>query len=551
MANLNFKGKPFVQNYHLSVKYHELIPQKSKSLTDKVRLTDNLIVHGDNLKALKALLPTYAGKVKCVYIDPPYNTGNEKWAYNDNVSSPMMQEWLGKTVDRDDLTRHDKWLCMMMPRLKLLKEMLSDDGSIFIHIDNNEIYRLMALMDEIFGESNFVGVLIWRKKEGGGQAKAYFVTEHEYILVYRKTEKFVWRDETIPTNEKDYKREDKDGKFTIVKLAKWGNTARRQDRPKMYFPLISPDGKKIFPKAPDGNDGRWRVGKKTMEDLLEDGLVHWEKKDGEWVAYEKLYYDKNEIKVVKERSILYEIASTGDASKMLTEIFGKKDIFENPKPIEIAEFCLEYVTDHDSIVLDSFAGSGTTAHAVLRLNRGDKGERKFILVQCDEYDKNSNELIDVCNTITAERIRRVISGVAKAKDERLRDKLKGSFSYFELGEPIELKRILDGKRLPSYEGLARYLFYTATGEEFDEKQVDEKSHFIGETKGYEVYLFYKPSIDYLKQTALTLDTAKSLGKPNGKRRLVFAPTKYMDQGMLDELRIDFAQLPFEIYKFAD
>src|SRR3989339_51841 len=449
MPQLKFKGKQFVQNHHLTVQYHELVPKKDKSLTDKVSLNDNLIIHGDNLLALKALLPTYAGKIKCIYIDPPYNTGNENWIYNDNVNSPMMQEWLGKVVDKDDLTRHDKWLCMMMPRLRLLKELLSDDGAIFIHIDNNELKYLTMLMDEIFGENNFVGVFIWRKKEGGGQAKTYFITEHEYIVVYRKSEKFIWKDEAIPVDEKDYKREDKDGKFTIVKLAKWGNTARRQDRPKMYFPLITPDKKKIFPKAPDGNDGRWRVGKKTMEELLDDGLVYWEKKHGEWVAYEKIYYDDKEIKIIKERSILYEIASTGDASKMLTEIFGKKDVFENPKPVEIAEFCLEYTTDNNSIILDSFAGSGTTAHAVLRLNKGDEGKRNFILVQCDEYDKNKKAIVDICDPITAERLRRVIKGVSNANDERLREKLCGSFSYFELGKPIEMESILSGKSMPS------------------------------------------------------------------------------------------------------
>jgi adenine-specific DNA-methyltransferase len=155
MATLDFKGKALVQNYHLSVKYHELVPKRDRSLTDKVRLDDNLIIHGDNLKALKALLPTYAGQVKCIYIDPPYNTGNEGWAYNDNVNSPMMQEWFGKAVDRDDLTRHDKWLCMMTPRLRLLRELLRNDGGIFISIDYNEEANLRLLLNEIFGEENY------------------------------------------------------------------------------------------------------------------------------------------------------------------------------------------------------------------------------------------------------------------------------------------------------------------------------------------------------------------------------------------------------------
>ncbi|MBU1088707.1 site-specific DNA-methyltransferase, partial [Patescibacteria group bacterium] len=165
MAQINFKGKSIIWNHHLGVKYHQLIPKKNKSVTDKVNLRDNLIVHGDNLKALKALLPTYAGKIKCIYIDPPYNTGNEKWAYNDNLSHPMFKDWLKKVVDREDLTRHDKWLCMMTPRLKLLRELLSEDGVIFISIDDNEQHRLRMLMDEIFGEENFIANFIWNHRK--------------------------------------------------------------------------------------------------------------------------------------------------------------------------------------------------------------------------------------------------------------------------------------------------------------------------------------------------------------------------------------------------
>lgn len=185
MATLDFKGKALVQNYHLTVKYHELVPKRDKSLTDKVRLDDNLIIHGDNLKALKALLPTYAGRVKCIYIDPPYNTGNDGWAYNDNVNSPMMQEWLGKTVDREDLTRHDKWLCLLMPRLKLLCELLNDDGIIFISIDDNEQHRLRMLLDEVLGEENFVSVIVVQSNKRGQTYKEIAKT-HEYILVYSR-----------------------------------------------------------------------------------------------------------------------------------------------------------------------------------------------------------------------------------------------------------------------------------------------------------------------------------------------------------------------------
>jgi adenine specific DNA methylase Mod len=185
MPTLNFKGKSFVQNHHLAVKYHQLVPQKDKSLTDKISLHDNLIIQGDNLKALKALLPTYAGKIKCIYIDPPYNTGKEGWKYNDKVNSPMIREWLGKEVDKEDLTRHDKWLCMMMPRLKLLKELLSEDGIILVHIDDFEIHRLRSLMDEIFNEENLIANFVWRT-DGNIDNQAKIKVCHEYILGYAK-----------------------------------------------------------------------------------------------------------------------------------------------------------------------------------------------------------------------------------------------------------------------------------------------------------------------------------------------------------------------------
>ncbi len=183
MATLSFKGKSFVQNYHLAVKYHELIPVKEKSLTDKVSLNDNLIIHGDNLKALKALLPTYAGKIKCIYIDPPYNTGNEGWAYNDNVNSPMMQEWLGKVVDKEDLTKHDKWLCLMMPRLKLLRDLLREDGVIFVSIDDNEVHHLRMLMDEVFQPRNFLAQIAWQGMDTIKNDARYFSTNCEFIIV--------------------------------------------------------------------------------------------------------------------------------------------------------------------------------------------------------------------------------------------------------------------------------------------------------------------------------------------------------------------------------
>lgn len=237
-----------------------------------------------------------------------------------------------------------------------------------------------------------------------------------------------------------------------------------------------------------------------------------------------------------------EVGHNHEANTELKEILGQ-GIFENPKPTRLIKRMLELVTSpkNNDLILDSFAGSGTTAQAVLALNSEDGGNRKFIIVECEDYAEK----------ITAERVKRVINGVSTAKDEKIKKGLGGSFSFFELGKPIEMESILSGKNLPSYEELARYVFYTAAGEEFDAKKIKAKRNFIGESHEYEIYLFYKPDLKYLKNTALTLDRAKDLGPFKTKKRLVFAPTKYLDQNHLNELRIEFAQLPFEIYKFAE
>jgi len=537
MATLNFKGKPFVQNYHLSVKYHQLIPRKNKSLTKKVSLHDNLIIHGDNLKALKALLPTYAGKIKCIYIDPPYNTGNEKWAYNDNVNSPMMQDWLGKVVDKEDLTRHDKWLCMMMPRLKLLRELLSEDGVIFISIDDNEVHRLRMLLDEVFGEYNFVSQLGWQKVYGPKNQSTYFSNDYEFVLCYAKNISAV-EVNLLPRSEDmnaRYKNPDNDPRGNW----KPGDLVANEERKNGHFIIKSPKTGKQF-DAPQGK--HWGYSKEKLEQFIKDNRI-WFGKDGNAFPSIKQFID--EVKQGRKASslLLYkDYGHTDEAKKDILEIFPEQEkvAFDTPKPIRLIQNLVRLGSGDDDIILDSCAGSGTTAHAVVALNKEDGGNRRFILVECEDY----------ADKITAERVRRVIKGVPKAKDENLRKGLGGTFSYFELGPPIEMESILSGDNFPSYMELARYVFYTATGEEFDPDAVDEKKKFIGRSAQYLVYLFYKPDMDNLKATALTLDRANALGLYKNKRRLVFAPTKYLDQDHLDELRIDFAQLPFEIYQLV-
>ena len=355
--------------------------------------TENLYIEGDNLEVLKLLRQNYYGAIKMIYIDPPYNTGGD-FLYNDSfsMSDDELNEAEGRTdelgnrfvVNTKSSNRyHAKWLSMMYPRLKIAKDLLSDKGVIFISIDEIEIENLKELCDEIFGKENSLGTFIWRKKDGGGQAKEAFVIEHEYILVYQKSEEFLWIDEEEEREASEYNKEDERGKFKITKIAKWGNTARREDRPTMYFPIKAPDGSDCYPIAPDGGDGRWRMGMPKIEELVKDDLIYWAEKDGSWIPYEKEYF-ANQTKVIKERSILYKVANTGDGSNVLTELFGKKDSFENPKPVEVIEKFIKATTDTDDIVLDFFSGSATTAHAVMKVSAEEKCRRHFIMVQLPE-----------------------------------------------------------------------------------------------------------------------------------------------------------------------
>jgi adenine-specific DNA-methyltransferase len=524
MAQIQFKGKGLVWNHHLGVEYHELVPDKSKSLTNSVNLKDNLIIHGDNLKALKALLPTYAGRVKCIYIDPPYNTGNEGWAYSDNVSSPMIKEWMGKVVDKDDLTRHDKWLCMMTPRLKLLRELLADDGIIFVSIDDNEVHHLRSLMDEVYGENNFIGQLGWQKVYSPKNQSTYFSNDYEFVISYAKDLTHAGINLLPRTEEMNarYKNPDNDPRGPW----KPGDLVANEERKNGHYVVRSPVTGKEF-DAPPGK--HWGVSETNMKKLIADNRVYFGK-DGNSIPSGKQFLSEV-VQGRKASSLLSykDYGHTDEAKKEIKRIFNDSEaiVFDTPKPTKLIKNLIRLGSKQADIVLDSFAGSGTTAQAVLELNKEDGGNRKFILVEMEDY----------ADKITAERARRVI-----------KNGLNGSFSYFELGDSIDEVGILSGKNLPSYVQMARYLFYTATGEEFDEIQVNEGKHFIGASKDYEVFLFYKPNVDYLKKTALNLEKAEALPRFRGKRRLVFAPAKYLDQEHLEKFQIDFIQLPFEIYK---
>ena len=536
MPTLQFKGRVFVENHHLAVPFHELLPVRDKGLSKKASLHDNLIVEGDNLASLKALLPTYHGKVKCIYIDPPYNTGNEGWAYNDNVNSPMMQDWLGKVVDRDDLTRHDKWCCMMLPRLKLLRELLRDDGAIFVSIDDNEVHHLRALMDEVFGEENFVANIVWQKRYVSNVTSGHISDMHDHIVVYARLKEFfgVHRIPRTDEQEADYKNPDNDPR------GPWRAQDLSASKPYSAgtFTITGPTGQKFDPPP----KRYWRMNKQKYQEWLDDARITFGT-SGRGRPMLKRFLAEAQPGLTPNTWWDYKFAGHNkEATLELKALHGGTAPFDTPKPVRLLKRILQVATETDSVVLDSFAGSGTTAHAVLALNKEDGGNRKFILVECEGY----------ANTITAERVRRAIKGVSSVKDENLKSGLGGSFSYFELGKPMRQDSLLDGSNLPSYEKLASYIFFTATGEEFLPERVRREDWFIGSSRLYDVFLIYEPEVETLKNMALTLDMARSLPPAQRNRnRLVFAPTKYLDREFLHKYRITFQQLPFQIYEAVD
>ena len=538
MPSLQFKGKVFVENFHLGVPFHELIPVRGKGLGRKASLHDNLVIEGDNLAALKALLPTYHGKVKCIYIDPPYNTGNEGWAYNDRVNSPMMQDWFGKVVDRDDLTRHDKWCCMMLPRLKLLRELLRDDGAIFVSIDDNEVHRLRDLMDDVFGEDNFITTIIWHKMDSPKNMAMHFSEDHDYIAVYARNAE-AWRPNPVPRSDQmlsRYKNPDGDARGPWL----LSDLAARNPYAQGRYAITTPAGRTI--EGPPAGS-YWRISRERFDELEKDGRIWWGKDGNSRPGIKRFLSEVREGVVPQTLWPWQEAGSTRNAKQEFSQVMSlgpSEDAFVTPKPSKLIKRILQIATDKDSIILDSFAGSGTTAQAVLALNKEDGGNRRFVLVECEDY----------VDSITAERVRRVIQGVPSAKDASLQAGLGGTFSYFKIGRPMRRESMLGGAKLPSYEKLAGYVFFTATGEEFEPEKVNRGRWFIGKSRLYDVFLIYSEDVDELKDMALTLDAARKLSRGQ-RNKLVFAPTKYVEREFLHQYRITFQQLPFEIYEAVE
>lgn len=598
MPELQFKGKEFVYNHHLTVPFRPLVPVDGKSV-GAARLDGNLVVHGDNLHALKALLPMFAGRIDCVFIDPPYNTGNENWSYNDNVNSPLMQEWLkSNPVNREDMLRHDKWLCLMYPRLRLLWELLSLRGSLWMTLDDNEMHRARAVLDEIFGEDNFLGVVAWEKGDSPRMDADYFSARHDHVIAYARSKESVLFKRLGAEDEPPdhYNLEDGDRKYYLKPLRAMGSQdTSREDRPNLYFAMTAPDGSEVFPKREDGSDGRWRWSQRKV--ARDSDRIEWRETTNGWVPSYRIYADTAQGRPPETIFYNSEVGSSRTALAEIKEIFSGAAEFQTPKPLGLVERVLEIATQPNSIVLDSFAGSGTTGHAVLLANRKDGGVRRFVMVESEDY----------ADGLTAERLRRAISGYefdGVHREELFREKLtvrglksidrlfdraaaienlespnfdniekemdsgdfvltgerrttnkvagiEGTFTFATLGAPIDLDRLLTGENLPDFASLGAWLFHTATGQPIDPAKADPDSGFLGETENSFVWLIYKPDLAFLmsREAVLTLSIAESLTqKKSGKGHLVFAPTKFVPNRTLASMNIDFAQLPFAVYR---
>lgn len=598
MPTLEWIGKSKVVNHHQEVPFRVLERQYSfdemgKHTEDNG--SDNMIIHGDNLEALKALLPQYEGRVKCIYIDPPYNTGEEKWCYNDNVNDPRIQRWLQETLkgqpvgkEGEDLTRHDKWLCMMYPRLMLLQKLLADDGAIFISISDIEFANLRLICNEIFGASNFIATFIWRKVDSPNDNKVPITPDHEYILLYGKNPSLKkFKQLEAPGIVNAYGFVDEQGRRYRDRLVKKnGRNSLRTDRPTMYFPIIAPDGSEVYPIHDNGEEARWAMGKDGIAKHIAAGTLVWKRRNrmGKevWEPYSREYAPQNPSRPYP--TIWNDLATMRQAKAFLKSIFGVTDIFSTPKPHELIERILQMISDPDVIVLDSFAGSGTTAHAVLNMNKMDGGHRKFILVEMENY----------ADTITAERVKHIITGYKTDSEAVLYDKeittknlaegatlleeakavakeaksaysmvkapqiidghLKvtainkasdkvegtgGNFSYYELGERLLLP---DGNLNESIgtDKIRDYIWYTETKKPAVNQQ-NGNPYFLGENNHTAYYFYYEPDqICVLDYAFLSTIPEKA------ENYLIYADRCALSESDLLRFGITFKKIPRDI-----
>ncbi|MCV6606719.1 MAG: site-specific DNA-methyltransferase [Campylobacterales bacterium] len=568
MPTLNWIGKDQIKNHHNEVEYRVI--ECKESIGDPN--SGNLIVKGDNLLALKSLLPYYAGKVKMIYIDPPYNTGNTSWVYNDNVDAPIIKKWLDKNIDANDLSRSDKWLCMMYPRLKLLQQFLKEDGSIFISIDDAEVAKLRLIMDEIFGANNFIEQIVWHKKRGKDNSAKYFSTTHEHILVYAKNINHfkVNKLEIDASTLKAYKNPDDDERGDYRLLGLW---ARQQGGSRFSYTLE--DGYFLEERL-------WLVNKDSMRRLEDEKrLVRVGDK-----LYRKLFLYENEGSVPE--TIWLDSSNNANAKDELKKIFGKNSsLFDTPKPIPLIKKILKIATNKNAIVMDSFAGSGTTAHSVLALNNEDDGNRNFICIEMEEYAEEitktrianavngysytGNEKTElyskkltatqILKPATMEKISKEVEEIIGENEDKydkitkpfkdntltvigekdvkeFKEGIGGGFQYCELGDPLLDEFGLLNEEI-TFSTLAKHLYFTEFGEALTTSSIDEERSYVGSLRSTALYLFPE-------NKKFTTTQMKKLIKEEYSSFIVYADVCSVSDNLLKRNNILVKKLPFEI-----
>jgi adenine-specific DNA-methyltransferase len=543
MPSLDWIGRKAVENHHNEVPFHLLRYESKLSAGDAE--SGNLLIQGDNLLALKALLPYYAGQVKCIYIDPPYNTGNENWVYNDNVNSPQIREWLGKVVgsEGEDLSRHDKWLCMMYPRLKLLRQMLREDGAIFASIDDGAVGYLRCVMDEIFGTQNFIASIIWQKKQSPQNDAINLSDMHDYILVYARRAKtnrndpLGWQRQLLTrTGEQDrrYSNPDNDSRGDWTSVDYTCNKSA-DERPNLYYPIINPNtGEEIWPSR----KAVWRFEKSSHEQNVAESRVWWGVTGTSRPRLKKFRLDLASG-IVPSTWWDKEFAGTNqEARKEIRALFGADETdFSTPKPTRLIKRILQLATSPGDLVLDSFAGSGTTGHAVLQIG----GNRRFILVEMEPT---------IAQSITAERLKRVIQGYGNTEG------LGGGYRFCTLGPTLfdSEGRI---RAEVAFDELARHVFFVETGEplpsEIPEaqrrgKRANGKSPLLGVSRGTAVYLLYNGILKDKSPNggnALTRAVLANLPPHNGPK-VIYGTSCRVGPERLRSENITFKQIPYAI-----
>lgn len=518
MPTLNWIGKEKVVNFHHDVQYRVLERDfKYPMLSEESNCCEenNYIIHGDNLEALKSLLPQYERKIDCIYIDPPYNTGNSQWIYNDNVNDPRIKKWIGDVVGKDgeDLSRHDKWLCMMYPRLRLLEKLLSDNGSIFVSIDDGEVTNLRYIMDEIFGKNKFIAQLVWKSRQNKDNRNINNVSvDHEYVLCYGKALLGEKRKEDQYSNPDNDPR----GPWTSANMV---GLADEANRPNLHYDLIDPKTGINYGKPIKG----WRYDRNSMSRLIEEERIIWPKnKNGR--PRKKQFLNELEKERTGFSSIIGEGIFTNTGTKELKEIFDSMP-FPFPKSSQLIQILVNQSTGRNSIVLDSFAGSGTTAHAVLNLNKMDGGNRRFILVEMEDY----------AESITAERVKRVIDGYSNVPGTG------GSFNFFKLGESIFKENGMLNESI-KIEKICAYIWYMETRQIIDQDfKLNVNNYFLGTFQEVDYYFYYEVNAI----TTLNYNFLERISRL-APSYVIFADVCTIDEKDLIRLGITFKKIPRDI-----